>query len=461
MVVGSDPAYAASGRFARSSPQTPPMDSTLTATLSLAMLLALCVESGAQENPAVAGAHRAPSERVRIFFIADAHSNHDQLARFIEEANRDRPDLVLDGGDTVHDGTEAEFRRAVADRARLHSPWYAVRGNHDAELRGRFSAPPPHFPALETTTFGDLRIVLLDNHEEVLTDEQFERLEAELEARSGERIVVVMHVPAILSREPVLMRLRHLLPYRLASPVMRDRDQVERFTELMERHQVVAVLSGHTHFPDHTVRGGVHYIVTGALGGLTPGLGIPPQYTEIIIENRDVRFRRIALGRAAGNPVSFVARAFRFYVDLNGFNHAEQGWSYVPSASVQLRSAIQRTETAAGDAIALWSAASFERVLGRPGRQAAFADIALSVGSQELASHLAMGFKLRPIGDFNRNLFVAGAATGNAGILAATATAGVGTQVGFGFEWQTLTGELSRSWSTNHRSIRLTLGHRF
>jgi hypothetical protein len=229
----------------------------------------------------------------------------------------------------------------------------------------------------------------------------------------------------------------------------------------MERHQVVTVLSGHTHFPDHTVRGGVHYIVTGALGGLTPGLGIPPQYTEIIIENRDVRFRRIALGRAAGNPVSFVARAFRFYVDLNGFNHAEQGWSYVPSASVQLRSAIQRTETAAGDAIALWSAASFERVLGRPGRQAAFADIALSVGSQELASHLAMGFKLRPIGDFNRNLFVAGAATGNAGILAATATAGVGTQVGFGFEWQTLTGELSRSWSTNHRSIRLTLGHRF
>jgi AdoMet-dependent heme synthase len=270
------------------------------AVLAAALLLASAAPAAAQVT--------VPEPALRIFFITDVHSRHGHMERFVERANRDRPDLILDGGDMVHDGTESEFRRAYADRARLLSPWYVVKGNHDAERRGSFAAPPPALPDFRVVDHAGVRFFLLDNHREVLTDAQFERLERELAAGAGRRMVVVMHVPPLVRREAPLARLRHLLPFPLASPVMREPEQVRRFTELVERHGVLAVLTGHTHAHDRQVRGGVHYVVAGALGGLTPGLGIPNEYVEVVIEDREVHVQRIEIARPPGDPVTFVSR---------------------------------------------------------------------------------------------------------------------------------------------------------
>jgi hypothetical protein len=46
-------------------------------------------------------------------------------------------------------------------------------------------------------------------------------------------------------------------------------------------------------------------------------------------------------------------------------------------------------------------------------------------------------------------------------MLAATATAGVGAQLGVGFEWRTLTTQVSRDWATNHDALSVSLGRRF
>jgi predicted phosphodiesterase len=401
---------------------------------------------------------------VRIFLVSDVHSRHGRLRRFVEIANRERPDLVLDAGDFVHDGTEAEFRRARAGRERLRMPWYVVRGNHDARLRGPFAAPPPELPPFRAVEHAELRVILLDNHRERLSDEQFRQLERELAAHAGRRTVVVMHVPPFLSREPAALRIRHALPFPLASPVMREPEQVERFTALMERHGVLAVLTGHSHFADSQLRGGVHYIVAGAAGGLTPGLGIPNEYVDITLEGWEVRFTRVRLGDPAGDPVTFLARAFRFYAELNRFVHREQGWSHVPSASVQLRGGVRRTEDGADagrDDLAVHGAASWERVLGGAGRQAFVADLGMSAGEREVLGHLAGGFKLRPVGDFNRNLYVVAGASGNAGGRAGRATAGVGVQLGVGAEWHALTLELTGGRATNQRGAALVAGFRF
>jgi predicted phosphodiesterase len=429
------------------------MHPTARAALTGALLLASTGTAAAQTTD--------PTPPLRIFFITDVHSRHGHMERFIEQANRDRPDLILDGGDFVHDGTEAEFRRAYTDRARLPSPWYLVKGNHDAERRGPFTAPPPDLPDFRTVDHGGVRFLLLDNHREVLTEEQFERLERELAAGAGMRMAVVMHVPPLVRREAPLVRLRHLLPFPLASPVMRDPEQVRRFTELVEGHGVLAVLTGHTHAHDRQLRGGVHYVVAGAVGGLTPGLGIPNEYVEVIIEDRDVRVRRIEIARPPGDPVTFVARAFRFYADLNGFNHAAQGWNYVPSASVQYRAGARRTEAGSLDETSAWGAVSFERQLGPRGRHAFFGDLGASAGRTELAAHLAAGYKFRPLGDFNRNLYLAAAATAGGGMLARNPTAGIGAQLGVGAEWRSLTLEVSRNVATNHRATGVTLGHRY
>jgi predicted phosphodiesterase len=409
--------------------------------------------------PARPSADAMPS--VRFFFLSDVHSRQPRMERFLEDVAEEHPDLILKGGDFVHDGTEAEFRWAAANRVEVDTPWHVVPGNHDAELRGPFTAPPPALPKFRAFHHRDVRFVLLDNHEEVISEAQFVLLEAELREHAGERIVVVMHVPALVSRKPAALRLRHLSPFQLASPVMREPDQVERFTGLMERYGVLAVLAGHTHFPDHVERGGVHYIVAGAAGGLTPGLGIANEYVDIRLEGREVLFRRVVLREPPRDPVSFVARAFRFYAELNRFNHAELEWSYVPSVSVQLRSALKQTVVGEDEDVALWGAASFERLLGERGRHSFVADIGISAGSRELATHLATGYKVRPLGDFNRNLYVAGAVTANAGMLGAAATAGVGAQFGVGFEWRSFAGEVSRNRATNHHATTFTVGHRF
>jgi 3',5'-cyclic AMP phosphodiesterase CpdA len=398
---------------------------------------------------------------LRFFFVADVHSRHAHLERFLEDVGRERPALVLEGGDVVHDGTAAEFRRAAAYRAQVGTAWYGVPGNHDVVLRGPFAAPPPGVPEVQSFSHGGARFILLDNHDEDLSESQFQWLEAELEAHAGQSIVVVMHVPALVSRKPAAVRLRHLVPFRLASPVMQDSVKVRRFTSLMERHGVVLVLAGHTHYPDRVERGGVEYITAGAAGGLTPGLGIANEYLDVVLDGREVGVRRVVIGRPSHDPVSLVARVFRFYADLNGFNHAAQGWNYVPSVSVQLRSSVSRTQSDAGETVMVSGMASFERLLGVRGRHGFISDVGLSAGSRALSAHLAAGYKLRPVGGYNRNMYIAGVATSNAGILHASPAAGVGAQLGVGFEWRGVTGELSVQRATNLSATAVSIGHRF
>jgi predicted phosphodiesterase len=413
------------------------------------------VEADARPRPA-----RTTSDPVRFFFGADAHSRHRLMEGFIEHVLRERPGLVVDGGDLVHDGTESEFRRALSDRARLDTRWYAVRGNHDALPRGPYFEPPP-LPAFAVFDYDEIRFVLLDNHDGTIDGAQFQQLETELRAQRGRRVIVVMHVPAVVSRVRPLARLRHVLPFPLAEPVMTDAAQVARFMNLMETYGVLAVLAGHTHAPDEVARGGVRYITAGAIGGLTPGFGIANEYLDIVVSDREVHVRRVPLNRPAGNPVGLLVRAFRFYAELNGFNHDSQGWNYVPSASVQWRTALTRIESGGDETVMLTAAASFERVLGHRGRQAFFSDIGISAGSSEFLPHASAGYRLRPIGTFNRNVFISGALAGNAGLLRGAATAGIGVRAGLGLEWRGVTFEAISDHSTSYRAMSFVAGRRY
>lgn len=400
---------------------------------------------------------------LRVFFVTDVHSSHDALERLIRDARRARPALILDGGDVVHDGTSSEFRRAMADRDRLDRPWRIAPGNHDVYRAGPFPSPPPRWPAFDAFTCGGVGFVLLDNHEERLTEAQFDRLEAELEARAGQPVVVVLHVPPRVSRLPFMIRLRHLVPFILASPTMTDDAQVDRFTRLMARHRVVAVLAGHAHFHDDQTIDGVRYLVGGTAGGLIPGLAIPHEYLDLTLHGRDLHVRRVRIRDPAGDPVTFVARAYRFFSTLNRFNHDAQGWNYVPSVGVQARVGARSTRPRGNDHVAdaaAVAAVSFERVFGPTGNRGAFTDLGLSAAPRELTAEVATGYKLRPAGDFNRNAFVAAGATANGGMLGGRGSAGLGARLELGVEWRALTVAVRRDWATNHRSTALLLGRR-
>jgi predicted phosphodiesterase len=413
--------------------------------------------------PAGAGAQAPPAsgQTLRFFFVADMHSRHRHMELLLADIAREQPGIIVDGGDFVHDGTEAEFRRAFSDRQRAGVPWLVVRGNHDALLRGPFAAAPPEFAQFAVVEHAGYRFVLLDNHDGTLSDEQFAALAGELERHGGARSIVVMHVPALVGRVPAAARLRRLLPFRLEEPSMPDAAQVERFTALAARHGVALVLTGHTHAPSEAVRDGVRYTVAGAAGGLTPGLGIANEYLDITLHDGDVHVRRVVLRSPAGDPFSFLVRAFRFYSELNSFNHSELGWTYVPSASVQLRTSTVAAEVGGADRVLLQVGAEFERMPSPTARHSFLADASLLAGRRDAALQLAAGARLRAVGSWNRNVHVVAGVNGNAGVLAGAWTAGLGVQAGVGAELRAFTLEVGATHATNHRAVRVSAGRRF
>ena len=400
---------------------------------------------------------------LRFFFVTDVHSHQDFLDRFVEEANRERPDMVLDGGDFVHDGTWAEFVHAYRQRDRLHMPWRVAKGNHDARRRGPFPSQPPEIPELQTFTCQGVRFILLDNHDQRIGGELFDRLEETLRAHHGEPMVVSMHVAPFLVREPFLTRLRHFVPLEFAEPAMRDEDERQRFVTLMTRYDVLAVFTGHAHVHnDHTL-GGVRYVAAGSAGGLIPGLGIQREYLDVRIEGDDVEVRRVPVLERTRNPAALLYRTFRFFAQVNSFNHAEQGWNYTPSGSVQWRLGARLTDDrdGGGDHAAMMGSASFEGVVGERGRISGFADLGFSLAPREAGGHFSAGYRLRPLGDFNRNAYVSGAGTLNAGVLRGSGTGGAGLQLEVGTEWEEITVGLRGDWATNQRAWSLVVGRRY
>lgn len=402
------------------------------------------------------------TQPVRFLFFSDAHAGFKLLDQFIEKANRERPELVIDGGDFVEEGTEPEFARAAASRAKLEVPLHVVTGNHDVLRRGRFSQEPGALPEFRSFDHRGVHFVLLDNQNERISDHQFQQLEADLEANRGKPTLVVMHVPPLLSKTPLAATIGKALPFNTASPVMTDRKEVDRFTGLMSRFGVSAVLSGHTHAPDALVKDGVQYVVAGALGAKTPGPGVAHEYLDITVKGREVAVKRVPMDKAPGDPFRYLYQTGAYVARMNHLNHQGLGWdTYVPSNQVQLRTGARLSETKGGTSVAGTASAVMEHTFDPRGKSSAFAESTLAVGSRELSTDLAVGYKRRLVGDFNHGLLASGAATANGGLIGGRGTAGVGVRVGVGAEVRQWTVELSHERATNRQMTGVTVGYRF
>lgn len=402
---------------------------------------------------------QVPAQDLHFFFFSDNHSRPELLQKLAGIANQEDPDLVLDGGDFVHDGTEPEIQRAFALRQGFESPLYMVSGNHDAKLRGPFSAPPPQIPAFQSFDAKGAHFILLDDENETLSEAQFQQLEADLKAHSGQATFVAMHVPPKLSKEPLTVKLGKHLPLNFASPLMHDPEQVKRFHALMKQYGVKAVLTGHTHFPDEVVEDGVRYITAGSSGGLNPKPGLAKEFLDIRLHGDQLSVVHRPLA-AASSVVSYAPQAFEFYADLNRFNHDKLGWNYFPSGNVSWQGGIRQVTTSRGESLAPTAGAGFERI-SPSGRGAAFGSVSVSAGTQDLGAQVALGYKHALLGDYNRGLYVSGAATGNAGYLQGQGTAGVGVRAGIGAQYHHFTLEIGQEWASNYKAQTLTAGYRF
>lgn len=402
------------------------------------------------------------SPAVRFFFMSDSHSRPDLVQKIARIANSEQPDLVIDGGDIIHDGTEPELKRAYSIRQDFEAPVYLVAGNHDAYRRGPYSEDPPVIPPFQSLVHKGVHFILLDNESGTLSEAQFQQIEADLKAHSDKPSIVAMHVSPKLSQEPLTVKLGKVLPLKFASPQMTDPAQVARFHELMKTHDVKAVLTGHTHFPDEVLEDGVRYITAGSTGGLNPKPGIAKEFLDIRVENGEIEVQRVPLEVGKG-MVGYAGEAIDFYRSLNDFNHSQLGWTdFYPSANLGYGAGLRHVTTERGSSMAATVSGTAERLMSDKG--AVFGTVGISAGTgthMDLGLQAGLGYKHAVVGDYNRGIYLSGAATGNAGYLHGEASAGVGLKAAVGAQYKNLTLELGQEWSTNYRAQTLSVGFRF
>lgn len=231
----------------------------------LPLLLAGCADSGtalprhknASEFARIRAAWEAAGSPSEIGFavLGDNRDGDAVHRRLIAQMNGDAGVLfVVNTGDLVDDGSEAEFRRFVKDIGTSRAPYLVVPGNHDSRNDGEriyletFGARDWAFD------LGQNRFIGLDNHSGGFSAAQLEWLDRELAA--PRRCFVFMHMPPPLG----------------AWSAHSFRRTSERFLEIVARRRPARVFCGHIHGYSRREGEGTVWVVTGGAGAPQWGL---------------------------------------------------------------------------------------------------------------------------------------------------------------------------------------------
>jgi predicted phosphodiesterase len=412
--------------------------------------------------PATDAKQTAAKPDLRFFFFADTHMGITLTDKFIKAANAEKPDLLVDGGDIVEDGTEAEFDKAWADRAKFQPELKVVTGNHDVLRRGPFSKDPPVLPDFQSFDRKGVHFILINDENARIGEKLFAQLEADLEANKGKTTIIAMHVPPVLTEYHGYVKLQKLLPFKAASPSLRDKAEIARFKALMKKYQVAAVLAGHTHAGSETTIDGTKYVIPGAVGGKTPGPGIQHEYLDIAVYGKDVQIQRIPLDKPPSNVVSHAIWTGNYIAGKNAYNHSVMGWDhFVPTTSAETRVGLRSTTHDGKESTAVTLTGEIETSQHPEAKGAFFAEGTAGIGTKEATIDLAAGYKRRVYGTFSKNAYVSIAPVVNAGVIGNDLTAGIGARAAVGAEVKNWTFQLSHEQATNRKATMFSVGFRF
>jgi 3',5'-cyclic-AMP phosphodiesterase len=233
------------------------------------------------------GIHSAP-KRTRALLLTDIHlpatGQNERVERCLERALKEKPDLILLGGDQVMDvdrGSEypeadanaqfANFRRVVMERlkGREVAP---VLGNHDlfhnskAKAIAAYEMPHRYY----RKDVGDWRFLMLDTFHEDRTcrvdDEQMAWLKAEIEG-TKKPVLVLSHAPILT----VTSFIENSAPTKKGGFDIPERWQTANLQPLrdlfFDHPNVRVAVSGHMHQIDDCRFDNVAYVCGGAVSG--------------------------------------------------------------------------------------------------------------------------------------------------------------------------------------------------
>jgi hypothetical protein len=268
----------------------------------------------------------AESDDFNFIFLTDCHLQPEldgvhgtDLA--MQEARKIKADFAIQGGDHVFDALGVSKAKATQlfdqygkTEQDIGLKVHHTLGNHDIfgvyTASGVPTTDPAYGKKMYTDRFGptyysfehkSVRFLVLDSvgitedrgYEARMDDDQLAWLGKELAAVSvGQPIVVVTHIPLVTA----------VPSYTIPTPqAARGNGFVNgpAAIKLLEGHNVLAVLQGHTHVNEEVVWHGVPYITSGAVcGNWWHGtrLGTPEGFTVVTIAGGKLSTRYVPTG---------------------------------------------------------------------------------------------------------------------------------------------------------------------
>lgn len=253
-------------------------------------------------------AGRARGAEFRFAAFGDTRSGHKVHRALVEQMSRENIDFVVHSGDLVESGGFEEqwdlFWR-IESPVVSRRPMFAAVGNHDESQRGNFRryflnelwADGHRYYYRD---WGDVRVVVMDSELEARAGSpQYEFLDAALAegAAKGQLMVIALHYP----------------PYSSGShgsyPEMR-----EVLGELAPRYGVEAVLAGHDHNYERTVKiDGVTYFVA-ASGGANIRKVTPQKFSAVMRTEPHYLLFDVERGSLVGRTINLYGDVFDTFV---------------------------------------------------------------------------------------------------------------------------------------------------
>ena len=183
------------------------------------------------------------------------------LAKHLEEEKKNKPDLLIFGGDIVENDQAINYERALAALQSVGAPFLVTAGNH--EISGSLSRDRfwrTFGPTIAATEIGPIAFVMVDvaNSEYEWDTSQFAWLERELARSDARTLFVIHHAP---TRDPFASG--HGVPGDEGRRV----ESILAAAKKSKPKRDIIVLSGDAHAYARWKRDGVDYIISGGGGG--------------------------------------------------------------------------------------------------------------------------------------------------------------------------------------------------
>ena len=254
----------------------------------------------------------------RFAILGDRTGDADQsvYAQIWDEIDRERPDFVINAGDTIQggndDAAESEWRELRHLWSRFPYPLYFTPGNHDIwseESRRIFIKETGHAPPY-SFNYQNAHFIILDNSSGLnLDNRQMQFLEHDLDQNKDRRPTFVFF------HEPFW-----LVPLKFQSGDF-------PFHRLVRKYGVQLVVSGHGHQFVSMSREGVHYLEAGSSGGKLKGHGFEQgwfyQHTSVAVAASGIDVTIEEIGPPFG-------RGRSFHPDWTGQGHGSDAATSVP-----------------------------------------------------------------------------------------------------------------------------------